>query len=248
MQIDLNADLAEGCGLDEALMQRVSSANICCGLHAGNAAEMAAALRWAKQYGVRIGAHPGYPDRENFGRRALSLSENDLRAYLRYQLGALQAMAEAEGLRMHYVKPHGALYNQAAQDADPARTVAETVKQFDPCLKLMALSGSLLLEAGRAAGLGVISEVFADRRYLPDGSLVPRSRADAQVESDEEAVAQVLQMVTEGSVTAVDGSRVAVQADSICLHGDGEHALTFADTIRHALAQAGITVAAGEPV
>ena len=245
MHVDLNADLAEGCGSDKALLQRVSSANIACALHAGSAADMQRALTWAKQHSVRIGAHPGYPDRENFGRRALSLSENDLRAYLRYQLGALQAMAEAEGLRMHYVKPHGALYNQAAQDADLARTVAETVKQFDPCLKLMALSGSLLLEAGRAAGLGVISEVFADRRYLPDGSLVPRSRADAQISSDEEAIAQVLQMVQTGTVNTVDGGgKIAVQADSICLHGDGAHALEFADKISAALKANGIRIEA----
>ncbi len=244
MQVDLNADLAEGCGSDQALLQRVTSANICCGLHAGNALEMANALSWAKQNGVRIGAHPSFPDREHFGRRNMNLPEAELRAHLRYQLGALSALCAAEGVAMRYVKPHGALYNQAAQEAGLAAVIADTVRTFNPELKLMALSGSLLLQAGEAAGLGVISEVFADRRYLPDGTLVPRSRPDAQVDSDDEAVAQVLQMVREGTVTAVDGSRVPVRADSICLHGDGAHALEFADRIRAALQQNGIALQA----
>ncbi|UOO77602.1 5-oxoprolinase subunit PxpA [Neisseria sp. Dent CA1/247] len=235
MHVDLNADLAEGCGNDHALMQRISSANIACALHAGSAAEIQKALAWAKQYGVRVGAHPGYPDRENFGRTNMTLPEQELRAYLQYQLGALQALCDAAGVQMAYVKPHGALYNQAAADAGLAEIVADTVRCFNPELKLMALSGSLLLEAGQAAGLGVISEVFADRRYLPDGKLVPRSQANAQVDSDEEAIAQVLQMVKEGTVTAIDGSTVNVRADSICLHGDGAHALEFADKISRAL-------------
>lgn len=235
MYVDLNADLAEGCGNDNALMQRISSANIACALHAGNAAQMQKAIAWAKQYGVRIGAHPGYPDRENFGRTNMTLPEQELRAYLQYQLGALQALCNAAGVQTAYVKPHGALYNQAAADAALAEIVADTVRRFNPELKLMALSGSLLLEAGQAAGLEVISEVFADRRYLPDGKLVPRTRPDAQVDRDEEAIAQVLQMVKEGTVTAVDGSTVKVRADSICLHGDGAHALEFADKITQAL-------------
>ncbi|MDO5069006.1 MAG: 5-oxoprolinase subunit PxpA [Neisseria zoodegmatis] len=235
MHVDLNADLAEGCGNDHALMQRISSANIACALHAGSAAEMQKALAWAKQYGVRVGAHPGYPDRENFGRTNMTLPEQELRAYLQYQLGALKALCDAAGVQTAYVKPHGALYNQAAADPVLAEIVADTVRRFNPELKLMALSGSLLLEAGQAAGLGVISEVFADRRYLPDGKLVPRSQPDAQVDSDEEAIAQVLQMVKEGTVTAIDGSTVNVRADSICLHGDGAHALEFADKISGAL-------------
>lgn len=245
MQVDLNADLAEGCGNDEALLRLISSANIACAQHAGSSADMQCALVWAKHNGVRIGAHPGYPDRENFGRADMRLPETELRACLNYQLGALRAMCDAEGVTMAYVKPHGAMYNQAAKNRGMADIIADTVRRFDARLKLMALSGSLLLEAGRDAGLGVISEVFADRRYMPDGSLVPRSRPDAQVESDEEAIAQVLQMVQEGSVTAVDGSRVAVQADSICLHGDGAHALAFAEHIGRALREKGIAVRAG---
>lgn len=243
-QVDLNADLAEGCGSDEALLQLITSANIACAQHAGSIADIRAALAYAQQNGVRIGAHPGYPDRENFGRTEMNLSEADLRACLNYQLGALQALCRDQGLEMTYVKPHGAMYNQAAKNRALADTVARIVADFDPKLKLMALSGSLLLEAGKAAGLGVISEVFADRRYMPDGTLVPRSRPDAQVDSDEEAIAQVLQMVRDGQVKAVDGSLVAVQADSICLHGDGPHAVVFAEKIRQELLAAGIKVSA----
>lgn len=235
INIDLNADLAEGFDIDQALLQRVSSANIACGIHAGSATHMANALAWAKQYHVRVGAHPSFPDRENFGRSKMSLPDDDLRAWLRYQLGAMQALCDAAGVELQYVKPHGALYNQSAQDEHLADLLAQTVAQFNPKLKLMGLSSSLHMVAAQKAGLATISEVFADRRYMPDGSLVPRSRPDAQVASDEEAVAQVLQMVQQGCVTAIDGSQVTVQADSICLHGDGEHALVFADKIRQAL-------------
>lgn len=242
--VDLNADLAEGCGNDRALLQHVTSANLCCGIHAGGAAHIAAALAWAKAENVRIGAHPSFPDRDNFGRKNMALPPDELRAWLLYQLGATAALCRAAGVAMAYVKPHGALYNQAAQDPELARLIAKTVRGFDPALHLMALSGSLLLQAGREAGLGVISEVFADRRYLPDGSLVPRSRADAQIDNDGEAVAQVLQMVREGTVTATDGSRVPVRADSVCLHGDGAHALAFAALIRQALEQNGIEIRA----
>ncbi|MDO4997496.1 MAG: 5-oxoprolinase subunit PxpA [Neisseria sp.] len=244
MQVDLNADLAEGCGNDEALLQRVTSANIACGVHAGDAVQMANALNWAKQNGVRVGAHPSFPDRENFGRSNMHLPSTELQAHLRYQLGAAQALCDAAGVAMAYVKPHGALYNQAAKERDLADLIAQTVRDFNPQLKLMALSGSLLLEAGKAAGLGVISEVFADRRYLADGSLVPRTRPDATVSSDEEAIAQVLQMAQTGTVTSVDGDTVRVQADSICLHGDGEHALEFAQRIRQVLQENGIRVQA----
>lgn len=242
--VDLNADLAEGCGIDQELMQRISSANICCGAHAGGATDIRNALAWAKRYGVRIGAHPSFPDRENFGRTAMEMPSEDLQAHLLYQLGAMKALCDAAGVQTAYVKPHGALYNQAAADEDLAALIAQTVRAFNPGLKLMALSGSLLLQAGEAAGLDVISEVFADRRYMPDGSLVPRSRPDAQVDSDDEAVAQVLRMVQAGEVKSVDGTVVKVRADSICLHGDGAHALEFADKIRAALKDSGIAVEA----
>lgn len=236
IHIDLNADLAEGFPYDKALLGLISSANIACGLHAGNAAVMKSAVKIAKENGVRIGAHPGFPDRENFGRTVMNLPSEELAAYLRYQLGALQAICTAEGAAIAYVKPHGALYNMAAKDVDLARVIAKTVREFDPNLKLMGLAGSLMLQIAEEEGLSTISEVFADRHYLPDGSLVPRTRADAMVESDDEAIAQVLQMVTRGTVTTVDGSEVPVKAESICLHGDNQHAVQFAERIVSELA------------
>ncbi|KGQ41960.1 5-oxoprolinase subunit PxpA [Gallibacterium anatis] len=235
--VDLNVDLAEGCSNDQRLLQLVTSANVACGLHAGDFNEMRKAIRWAKENKVRIGAHPSFPDRENFGRTNMQLPDDELKACLLYQLGAVKALCDAEGVSLSYVKPHGALYNQAAKDESLAALIALTIKQFDPSLKLMGLSGSLMLKVAQQHGLGIISEVFADRHYLADGSLVPRSRADALVDNDEEAISQVLQIVLQGSVPTVDGQDVAIQADSICLHGDGEHAISFAEKIRKALTE-----------
>ncbi|OBX02915.1 5-oxoprolinase subunit PxpA [Gallibacterium genomosp. 1] len=233
--VDLNVDLAEGCSNDQHLLQLVTSANIACGLHAGDFNEMHKAIRWAKENNVRIGAHPSFPDRENFGRTNMQLPDEELKACLLYQLGAVKALCDAEGVSLSYVKPHGALYNQAAKDESLATLIALTIKQFDPSLKLMGLSGSLMLKVAQQHGLGIISEVFADRHYLADGSLVPRSQANALVDNDDEAISQVLQMVLQGSVKTVDGKDVSIQADSICLHGDGEHAILFAEKIRKAL-------------
>ena len=235
--VDLNVDLAEGCSNDQRLLQLVTSANVACGLHAGDFNEMRKAIRWAKENKVRVGAHPSFPDRENFGRTNMQLPYDELKACLLYQLGAVKALCDAEGVSLSYVKPHGALYNQAAKDESLAVLIALTIKQFDPSLKLMGLSGSLMLKVAQQHGLGIISEVFADRHYLADGSLVPRSRADALVDNDEEAIRQVLQMVLQGSVPTVDGQDVAIQADSICLHGDGEHAISFAEKVRKALTE-----------
>lgn len=235
--VDLNVDLAEGCSNDQRLLQLVTSANVACGLHAGDFNEMRKAIRWAKENKVRVGAHPSFPDRENFGRTNMQLPDDELKACLLYQLGAVKALCDAEGVSLSYVKPHGALYNQAAKDESLAALITLTIKQFDPSLKLMGLSGSLMLKVAQQHGLGIISEVFADRHYLADGSLVPRSRADALVDNDEEAISQVLQMVLQGSVPTVDGQDVAIQADSICLHGDGEHAISFAEKIRKALTE-----------
>ncbi|MFQ1050889.1 5-oxoprolinase subunit PxpA [Avibacterium paragallinarum] len=242
--VDLNVDLAEGCGNDQRLLQLVTSANVACGLHAGDFNEMRKAIRWAKENNVRVGAHPSFPDRENFGRTNMQLSDEELKACLLYQLGAIKALCEAENVPLSYVKPHGALYNQAAKEESLATLIVKTIKAFDPELKLMGLSGSLMLNVAEQQGLGTISEVFADRHYMADGSLVPRSRADAMVESDEEAINQVLQMVLNGTVRSVDGVEVAINVDSICLHGDGEHAISFADKIRQALIQRGIQLKA----
>lgn len=244
LNIDLNVDLAEGCHNDHQLLKLVSSANIACGLHAGDFNEMYNAIVWAKENKVRIGAHPSFPDRENFGRTPMQLPDDVLQACLRYQLGAINALCEAENVVLEYVKPHGALYNQAAKDPALARLIAETIKQFNPNLKLMGLSGSLMLTIAQEIGLDVIAEVFADRHYLADGSLVPRTRPDALVETEEEAIAQVLQMVEQQAVTSIDGITIPIQADSICLHGDGQHAVAFAEKIRYALTKRNIRICA----
>ncbi|MFZ7223368.1 5-oxoprolinase subunit PxpA [Avibacterium avium] len=235
--VDLNVDLAEGCGNDQRLLQLVTSANVACGLHAGDFNEMRKAIRWAKENQVQVGAHPSFPDRENFGRTNMQLPDEELKACLLYQLGAIKALCEAEAVPLAYVKPHGALYNQAAKDEALATLIAQTLKTFDPKLKLMGLSGSLMLQVAEQQDLEVISEVFADRHYLADGSLVPRTRPDAMVENDDEAISQVLQMVLQGTVPSVDGIEVPIKADSICLHGDGEHAISFAEKIRQALTE-----------
>lgn len=243
-RVDLNVDLAEGYANDEKLLQLVSSANVACGLHAGSYNEMRKAILWAKENNVAVGAHPGYPDRENFGRLNMNLSDEELQACLVYQLGAIKALCETESVVLSYVKPHGALYNQAAKNPALARLISQTIKNIDPDLALMGLSGSVMLSAAQEVGLKTISEVFADRHYQADGSLVPRSCNNALVENDQEAVAQVLQMVIEGTVPTVEGVNIPIQADSICLHGDGNHAIEFAKKIRAALQAEQIIISA----
>lgn len=244
LQIDLNADLGEGAPDDAELLALVSSANIACGWHAGDARLMQATVRAALARGVALGAHPSYADREHFGRRELQVSPADLQADLIYQIGALQALVQAEGGRLHHVKPHGALYNQAARDPALADAVASAVRAVDPALALVGLAGSELLRAAERAGLRAVSEVFADRGYRADASLVPRGQPGALVDDVDQAVARTLRILREGIVVAVTGETVALQADTICLHGDGPHALAFARAIRSALTHAGVSVAA----
>ncbi|CNG98686.1 LamB/YcsF family protein [Yersinia aldovae] len=244
MKIDLNADLGEGCANDQALLQVVSSANIACGFHAGDAQIMHQSVRWAIEYGVAIGAHPSFPDRENFGRTAMQLPPETVYAQVIYQLGALAAIVRAEGGVMQHVKPHGMLYNQAAVDPLLADAIAQAVRVVDPSLRLVGLAGSELIRAGKRAGLVTRQEVFADRRYQADGTLVPRSQPDALIESDELALSQTLAMVMRHQVQARDGSWVAVQADTVCVHGDGAHALAFARRLRGSFQQENISVSA----
>lgn len=240
--VDLNADVAEGCGQDAALVGIVSSANVCCGLHAGSYKHMLETLKLAKQHNVRIGAHPGFDDKENFGRTTQNLPEEECRALIRYQLGAAKAMCDLVGIELSYVKPHGALYNQAAKDEVLAQIVISEVKNFDPNLAIMGLSGSYLISVAKAHGLTSISEVFADRNYESDGSLVARSKNNALITDAKQATAHALQMITEGVVTSVDGVQVSVNAQSICLHGDSEHAVQFAAELKQQLQQNGITI------
>jgi UPF0271 protein len=240
--MDINCDLGEGAGNDARLMPWVSSANIACGGHAGDEATMRATVRLAKKHGVAVGAHPGFADLEYFGRRELALSATEIVALVRTQTEALRMIAQAEGAVVTHVKPHGALYNLAARDAAVADAIAEAVATVDGGLRLYGLSGGALLKAGRARGLSVVAEVFADRTYQDDGSLTARSRPDALVTKVGDAMAQMLRMVRDGVVRSVNGRDVAITADTICVHGDGAHAVEFARELHAALRAAGVVV------
>lgn len=244
MIVDLNADLGEGCANDQELLQLVSSANIACGFHAGDAQTMRQSVRWALQYGVAIGAHPSFPDRENFGRTRMQLPVETVYAQVVYQLGALAAIARAEGGAMVHVKPHGMLYNQAAVDPELAEAIARAVVAVDPALRLVGLAGSELIRAGQKLGLVTRQEVFADRGYQADGTLVPRGQPGAMIASDEQALEQTLEMVRHHRVRTLNGTWAAVQAQTVCLHGDGEHALEYARKLRASFTQHNISVSA----
>ena len=246
-RVDLICDLGEAAGQDASLMALITSANIACGGHAGDANSMRAAVEMARRHGVAIGAHPGLEDRENFGRRELPVTPAMVEALVLAQIQMLEWIARSSGARLTHVKPHGALYNLAARDAALARSGAAAVHRADPRLILVGLAGSQLVAAGSAAGLRVASEVFADRTYQSDGSLTVRSRSDALISDEASAVAQVLRMVHEGLVRATDRRDVPVTVDTICIHGDGPHAVGFARRLRAELSAAGVAVQALMP-
>lgn len=251
LAIDLNADLGESygpwlMGADAALLDLVSSANIACGLHAGDWDVMARTVALASAKGVALGAHPGLPDRQGFGRRELALCPDEAHNLVLYQLGALAGFARAAGAALAHVKPHGALYHMAARDRRLADAIAAAVRGFDPGLALVGPPGSALLDAGRDAGLAVWGEAFADRRYRADGTLLPRREPKALIRDVDEAVAQALSLVETGTVVAADGTRVAVAAQTLCLHGDSPEALVLARRLRAELAARGIAVRAPE--
>ncbi|HQV47768.1 MAG TPA: 5-oxoprolinase subunit PxpA [Dokdonella sp.] len=240
--IDFNCDLGEGCANDADVMPFISSANIACGAHAGDIASMRATLRLCAAHGVSAGAHPGYADREHFGRRALALSREQIRSLLHEQLERIAEIALAEGVALVHVKPHGALYNQAAADAVLADAIAEAVRAFDSNLILVGLAGSRLITAGLAHGLRIAHEAFTDRRYQSDGSLAPRGQPGAVIESVDAAIAQALAIVRGESIACIDGTALRVHADTLCLHGDGSDAAGFAGSLRAAFDDAGVMV------
>ena len=242
--INLNADLGESFGAwrmgdDAALLQVIGSANIACGFHAGDPVVMRETVRLAVANGVSLGAHPAFPDLQGFGRRVMQLSPKELEATILYQVGALQAMAAAEGGRVSHVKPHGALNNMACADEAMATTVARAVKALDRELILLAPAQSALERAGEAAGLRVAREVFADRSYQPDGQLTPRSQPGAVLHGAQDCVQHVLRMLEAGGIVTADGQRLPTRIDSICVHGDGPGAVEAARAIRTALEAAG---------
>ncbi len=249
MKVDLNSDLGESfgnytLGMDSRVIPLVTSANIACGFHAGDPAVMKNTVRQALESGTALGAHPGFPDLVGFGRRKMDVSPADAYAMIIYQVGALAAFAKAAGGRLQHVKPHGALFNMAARDAKLAEAIANAVYDVDSSLILYGLSGSESIKAGEHVGLRTASEVFADRSYQEDGSLTPRSQAGAMITDEEKAISQVLSMVREHKVTTLSGKVIAVKADTLCIHGDGEKALLFAQKIRAALQENNIEIAA----
>ncbi len=247
MKIDLNSDLCESMGAwrmgdDAAMLSIVSSANVACGFHAGDPAGMLRTLRLAHANGVVVGAHVGYRDLVGFGRRNMDVGSVDLIADVIYQIGALKGLAAAAGTSVRYVKPHGALYNTIVHNARQASDVITAIRQIDPDLTLVALAGSPVLSWARGQGLRVVAEAFADRAYTPGGTLVSR-REPGSVLHDAELIAErMLRLVCDGVVQATDGSLVAIQADSICVHGDNPDAVAVASRVRNRLTQAGISI------
>lgn len=247
--LDLNCDLGESFGAytigsDAEIIPYITSANIACGYHAGDPTVMHRSVDLCARYGVKVGAHPGLPDLAGFGRRVMQISPQEAADCVAYQIGALRAFCDEAGVPLHHVKPHGALYNMAARDRALADAICRAVKQAAPGAVLLALSGSAMVDAARAIDLPVACEVFADRGYRPDGTLVPRGTPGAMIEDEDDAIRRVVRMAREGKVTACDGSEVALQADSVCVHGDGPKALAFVQRLRQALPADGVTLQA----
>lgn len=242
--IDINCDMGEGVGNDEEIIPYISSANIACGYHAGDEATMKQTIELCKKYNVAVGAHPSYADRENFGRTDIRLPQKEVYELVKKQIHLLDEIAKSSGTSLHHVKPHGALYNMAARDKYLAPVVALAVLDSDYKLVLYGLSGSHLVKEGKNHGLKTASEVFADRTYKEDGSLTPRHKPGALIETTDKAVAQVMQMINKGTVTSVTGKKIPIVAETVCIHGDGPHAAEFAKAIHNALTKNNIAIKA----
>jgi len=240
LRVDLNSDLGESygsyvIGCDEEVLKYISSANIACGWHGGDPVVMEKTVKLAKKNGVSIGAHPSYPDLMGFGRRKMILQTEELKAYTKYQIGALWSFVKSNGLEMVHVKAHGAMYNDAAADYNIARAIAEAIFEIDPNLALMALANSQMITAANDVGLRAISEVFADRAYEDDGSLVSRAVPNSVIHDENVCIQRILQMLKEGTVHAASGKLIKVKSDSICVHGDNPSALQFVQKITEIL-------------
>ena len=245
--LNLNADLGESfgpwkMGSDDAMLRIVSSANVACGYHAGDPSVMLKTAALARDNGVSIGAHPGFPDLQGFGRRRMDIPLDELEAMLIYQIGALDACARAQGLRVTHVKPHGALSNIACAERKVADAVARAVRRLDPALILLAPAASQMILAGREQGLSIVEEVFADRAYLDDGNLVPRNQPGAMVHGAEASLAHVMRMVEEKALISITGKRIPVNPQSICVHGDNAEAVATARALREGLEKAGYSM------
>lgn len=247
LSVDLNCDMGESFGAwrmgdDRELMNFVSSVNVACGFHAGDASVMRETVQIAIEKGVAIGAHPGFPDLQGFGRREMKMSAREIYDIVLYQTAALKGICEAHGARLHHVKPHGALYNLAAKSAETASAIAEAVKAIDETLIFYGLSNSRLIDEAEKIGLKTTSEVFADRTYQSDGTLTARSEPNSLITDTDKAVEQVLQMVKTGTVTAIGGEKTLLKAQTVCIHGDGAFAVEFAQSIREKLVENRIAI------
>nr|WP_300095980.1 5-oxoprolinase subunit PxpA [Sedimentibacter sp.] len=246
-RVDLNSDIGESfgdykLGMDEEVLKHISSANIACGYHAGDPLTMNKTVEMAVQENVALGAHPGFPDLMGFGRREMNITAEEAKCYVKYQIGALWAFARSKGVRLQHVKIHGAFYNMAAKDAQLSEAIAEAIYETDKDLILVGLANSEMIKAGKKANLKVANEVFADRAYNSDGTLVSRKKEGAVIHDKDEAIARVLRMVKEGKVTAITGEDIDIQADTICVHGDNPRAVEFVEKIRETLQQEGVQV------
>lgn len=246
-KVDLNCDLGESfgnykIGNDDEVIPLITSANIACGYHAGDPNVMAKTVQRAKAHDVGIGAHPGFPDLQGFGRRNLDMSYDDVYNMIVYQMGALKSFCDINDVKLNHVKPHGALYQMGAKDKGFAKVIAQAVYDIDPNIIFVGLSQSFLIDEAKKLGLSTASEVFADRRYEADGQLVSRKKNNAVIKDTDEAIQQVIDMVTKGKVTAINGQEIEISADTICVHGDGEHALEFVKQIRQQLSSANVDI------
>lgn len=252
-KVDLNSDLGESfgrytIGSDDRIIPLITSANIACGFHASDPVVMMKTVNMVKEASAGAGAHPGYPDLMGFGRRNMNVSHEEAKAYTLYQISALGGMCKAAGAKLSHVKPHGAMYNMAGKDYELSKAICEAIKEYDPSLIVMGLAGSQMVKAARDMGLKTAEEVFADRAYEEDGSLVARSKPGAMIEDEDEAIARVVRMIKEGKVQAITGNDIDIKADSVCVHGDGEKALLFVEKIRKALTDEGIEICPLEEV
>ena len=243
-RIDLNCDMGEGYTTDALIMPLISSANIACGYHAGGGELMRQTIRLALQHQVAIGAHPSFDDKEGFGRREMHLSSEEIYQIVLDQVNTIRKAAAEEGASLHHVKPHGALYNMAAKDAMVADAISRAIKEIDACLIVYGLPDSASESSAKAHGLRFYREVFSDRTYTDEGLLTPRSQPNAMIETTEQSVAQVLQIILQETLQSTTGQEVSIKADTICIHGDGEHAVEFAQSINRALHQNNITISA----
>ena len=240
--IDLNCDMGEGIGNDEAIMPHITSANIACGYHAGDEFSIRKTIKLCIQHNVAIGAHPGFADKENFGRIPMSLSHEELYQLITEQLNIMKGFCDEFNTKLHHIKPHGALYNMAASNEGISKVIAQAVLDFNPELVFYGLSGSMMIIEAKKVGLKTANEVFADRTYLSDGTLTPRTNPNALIQSVEEAVNQVLQIVKNHYVSTLDGNIIPMSAETICIHGDGDHAVDIAIALNKIALSSGFTI------